>query len=208
MLSMSRHPIRPYLEDHGCTKNCVVPSTLHQCLKYVKDGQQYQVGGEIKPFGIHEIKHCDAKYYLNSGDSPDSDEAKIQPQRRTREMYRIGAVIKNLMNMLKRSRRSTPMININAPLQSLMIVTVPEGHIKDLPPAKRVAELETFFIPPTIKHKDGRRVVHRGILFYKSAISRKWCNQRWLMKRPDASQYLCWTTVKKACSSSSKRWVA
>ena len=91
MLSMSRHQIRPYLEDHGCTKNSVVPSTLHQCLKYVKDGQQYQVGGEIKPFGIHEIKHCDAKYYLNSGDSPDSDEAKIQPQRSTREMYRIGA---------------------------------------------------------------------------------------------------------------------
>lgn len=57
---------RPWLHE-----NFVVPSTLHQCLKYMKDGKQYRIDGDVQPFGIHEIKHSDAKYYLGSKEDPE-----------------------------------------------------------------------------------------------------------------------------------------
>lgn len=40
---------RPWLHD-----NWVVPSTLHQCFKYFKDGQERKVAGDLQPFSIFE----------------------------------------------------------------------------------------------------------------------------------------------------------
>jgi hypothetical protein len=50
---------RPWLHS-----NQVVPSTLHQCLKYMENGKQKRIDGDVKPFGVHEIKFNDAQYFL------------------------------------------------------------------------------------------------------------------------------------------------
>jgi hypothetical protein len=44
--------------------NQVIPSTLHQCLKYIENGKQKRIDGDVKPFGVHEIKFNDAQYFL------------------------------------------------------------------------------------------------------------------------------------------------
>jgi hypothetical protein len=45
-----------------------VPSTLHQCLKYVDNGKQKRINGDLKPFGVHEIKFNDAQFFLSKED--------------------------------------------------------------------------------------------------------------------------------------------
>jgi hypothetical protein len=55
----------------------------------------------------------------------------------------------------------------------LTIVTVPERHIKDFTPRKldRGEELKTFFVPPATKYEGGKKVTHKGIIFYESGGS-------------------------------------
>jgi hypothetical protein len=50
---------RPWLHS-----NQVIPSTLHQYLKYIENGKQKKIDGDVKPFGVHEIKFNDAQYFL------------------------------------------------------------------------------------------------------------------------------------------------
>ncbi|KAL0378917.1 UNVERIFIED_CONTAM: hypothetical protein Sradi_3197200 [Sesamum radiatum] len=51
---------RPWLHENG-----VVPSTLHQCFKYIKNGELIKVDADIKPFTEAESYFVDAKLYLN-----------------------------------------------------------------------------------------------------------------------------------------------
>jgi hypothetical protein len=44
--------------------NQVIPSTMHQCLKYIENGKQKRIDRDVKPFGVHEIKFNDAQYFL------------------------------------------------------------------------------------------------------------------------------------------------
>jgi hypothetical protein len=44
--------------------NQVIPSTIHQCLKYIENGKKKRIDGDVKPFGVHEIKFNDAQYFL------------------------------------------------------------------------------------------------------------------------------------------------
>jgi hypothetical protein len=50
---------RPWLHS-----NQVIPSTLHQCLKYIENGKQKRIDGDVKPFGVHEVKFNDAQYFI------------------------------------------------------------------------------------------------------------------------------------------------
>jgi hypothetical protein len=50
---------RPWLHS-----NHVIPSTLHQCLKYIENDKQKRIDGDVKPFGVHKIKFNDAQYFL------------------------------------------------------------------------------------------------------------------------------------------------
>lgn len=50
---------RPWLHE-----NRVVPLTLHQCMKYVKDGRQRRINRDIKPFGVREVGLSDTPYFL------------------------------------------------------------------------------------------------------------------------------------------------
>jgi hypothetical protein len=64
----------------GCPwlhSNQVIPSTLHQCLKYIENGKQKRIDDDIKPFGVHEIKFNDAQYFL--------PKTAIAPSRPTRK---------------------------------------------------------------------------------------------------------------------------
>ncbi|XP_074277745.1 uncharacterized protein LOC141601368 [Silene latifolia] len=48
---------RPWLHENG-----VVASTLHQCLKYYRDGER-KINGDVKPFSTVESYFADARFY-------------------------------------------------------------------------------------------------------------------------------------------------
>ena len=50
---------RPWLHD-----NEVVPSTLHQCMKYVKNGIQIRINGDIEPYEVHKANPTDPRRSL------------------------------------------------------------------------------------------------------------------------------------------------
>lgn len=81
---------RPWIHDNG-----VVPSTLHQCFKYSRDGMVKKVCADDKPFTEAEAYIADAKYYIRKNDEspkvPPSTEKKVQNPRRVRiEMTRLS----------------------------------------------------------------------------------------------------------------------
>ncbi|GAA0163237.1 hypothetical protein LIER_19149 [Lithospermum erythrorhizon] len=49
---------RPWIHN-----NNVVPSTLHQCLKYCKDGAERTIKADENLFTIEEAHFADAKFY-------------------------------------------------------------------------------------------------------------------------------------------------
>lgn len=53
---------RPWLHKYH-----VVPSTLHQCLKFVDNhGEQQRIIGNLHPYTMQEVHHADAKYFFPS----------------------------------------------------------------------------------------------------------------------------------------------
>jgi hypothetical protein len=66
---------RPWIHRNG-----VVPSTLHQCLKYIEDGVEKRIIGDLKPFTYKEAHYSDAKFFLNEGEPPKVYLKEIEPQ--------------------------------------------------------------------------------------------------------------------------------
>jgi hypothetical protein len=65
---------RPWIHKYQ-----VVPSTLHQCLKFVDgSGEQHRVAGNTNPYTIQEAHHADAKYYFPS-EEPQSRQGRVAP---------------------------------------------------------------------------------------------------------------------------------
>ena len=52
---------RPWLHQYG-----IIPSTYHQCFKYNRDGVQYRVAADPKPYSVTESFLADAQYYRES----------------------------------------------------------------------------------------------------------------------------------------------
>jgi len=52
---------RPWL--HGCG---VIPSTLHQCFKFCKDGEVMKVNADLNPFRGEQVNYADAKFYKSA----------------------------------------------------------------------------------------------------------------------------------------------
>ncbi|KAH0642039.1 hypothetical protein KY285_032902 [Solanum tuberosum] len=50
----------PWVHENG-----VVPSTLHQCMKYMKYGEVVKIDADINPFTETESYFADAKFYLD-----------------------------------------------------------------------------------------------------------------------------------------------
>ena len=65
---------RPWIHKYQ-----VVPSTLHQCLKFVDgSGEQHRIAGNANPYTIQEAYHVDAKYYFPS-DEPQTQQGRVTP---------------------------------------------------------------------------------------------------------------------------------
>jgi hypothetical protein len=55
---------RPWIHKYH-----VVPSTLHQCLKFLDNkGEQHRIAANLLPYSIHESHHADAKYYFSNSE--------------------------------------------------------------------------------------------------------------------------------------------
>ena len=51
---------RLWLHEYG-----MVPSTMHQCIKYLREGEEFRIPGNLQPFTVHEAKiYEDAKYFF------------------------------------------------------------------------------------------------------------------------------------------------
>ncbi|NAU84042.1 retroviral-like aspartic protease, partial [Klebsiella pneumoniae] len=51
---------RPWIHEHE-----MIPSTLHQCMKYLRDGVEHSIPGDTQPFIVHEVtRYDDAEYYI------------------------------------------------------------------------------------------------------------------------------------------------
>lgn len=59
---------RPWLHE-----NDVIPSTMHQCFKYCKDGHVKRVFGDVKPFTEAKSYLIDVKYYFQGADTTKTD---------------------------------------------------------------------------------------------------------------------------------------
>jgi hypothetical protein len=56
---------RPWIRKYH-----VVPSTLHQCLKFLDSkGEQHRIAANPTPYSTHESHHADVKYYFSSSES-------------------------------------------------------------------------------------------------------------------------------------------
>lgn len=62
---------RPWIHQ-----NWVVPSTLHQCLKYIQDGEEKRIVGDLNPFTYKEAHYSDAKFFLKTGEGSKKNEAQ------------------------------------------------------------------------------------------------------------------------------------
>ncbi|XP_039130916.1 LOW QUALITY PROTEIN: uncharacterized protein LOC120267326 [Dioscorea cayenensis subsp. rotundata] len=154
---------RPWIHE-----NRMVPSTLHQCMKYMVDGEEHRIDGEIQPFGVHEIHYEDTKYYLGI-----SKGGKI-----SNLMEKTLAKQSNAMSISKKKESALPhygsdtessgdendtsQTRRSAQESTLHITRVPDGLCKSLDDLKvdTVEQLKTFYV--LARNMDGR-----GILFYR-----------------------------------------
>ncbi|KAJ4748743.1 Reverse transcriptase family protein [Rhynchospora pubera] len=174
---------RPWLHANG-----LVPSTLHQCIKYVKDGKQYVIKGDDQPFEAHEAELDDAKYYrLKSGKGAATEQRKPSPET-VKEAVKnavLKAAIKSQILLgsdseTGSSEGTTEDINLPTRMQSnyssegeeqntLSIEILPLKHCKDLTPreSEEVIPFKTFTVPPKIEELETGHVVHPSIQFVK-----------------------------------------
>lgn len=56
----------------------MVPSSLHQCIKYIRDGVEHCIKGDLQPFSINEVGISeDAAYYLPKKQTVASEDPKL-----------------------------------------------------------------------------------------------------------------------------------
>ncbi|XP_075095445.1 uncharacterized protein LOC142173713 [Nicotiana tabacum] len=78
---------RPWIHENG-----VVSSTLHQCLKYIRDGEIVKIDADINPFTETESYVVDEKFYLDSYEpsveKPSSvDEANVKSEEENKAQW-------------------------------------------------------------------------------------------------------------------------
>lgn len=77
-------------------KSKIIPSALNQCLKFMVNGLEYCIKGNIKPFILHKVGiYEDATYYLSKSQnffSPneikENKKKKLQKQKKYKKKWR------------------------------------------------------------------------------------------------------------------------
>jgi len=76
----------PWHHEHG-----VVPSTLHQCLKYYRDGEK-KVNGDTKPFAKDESYFADVRFFDKDAPLKEAMPATISSTSKSNEEDTLGII--------------------------------------------------------------------------------------------------------------------
>ncbi|KAJ3708735.1 hypothetical protein LUZ61_012440 [Rhynchospora tenuis] len=161
---------RPWLHENG-----LVPSTLHQCVKFTRDGKQCVIKGDDRPFEAHEAELDDAKYYqprVEQGAALTKNASSSDAVREAVKRVILKAAIKSQTTQMLWGSDSEPESSekaeddVHSPARpckdsgnegegqsSLAVEFMPMEHCKDLTPRERekISKLKTFTVPPKIE---------------------------------------------------------
>ncbi|KAB2604851.1 hypothetical protein D8674_037138 [Pyrus ussuriensis x Pyrus communis] len=137
---------RPWIHANG-----VVPSTLHQCLKFYREGVKV-IQGDTKPFTEAESHFADAKFYMDEDVVPEALPEDIKSTGKAAPKSRSGkSCLKSKKSRLKADTQwhadNVKLLKTNAvlPLTQLggaKVARLPQGFIKALP-----KKVESSFLP-------------------------------------------------------------
>ncbi|GAA0154131.1 hypothetical protein LIER_37805 [Lithospermum erythrorhizon] len=144
----------------------VIPSTLHQCFKYYKDGAKRTIKADKKPFTIEEAHFSDAKFYQKKktdGLQPKEESeapkaAQSSPPNKEEEVIKA---IKGLTLPLTQAERvaSTTLKGFVTPVHPKaydLLVKADYDPTKDAPMGKSTPEVKTHGLNETqekLQHK-------------------------------------------------------
>jgi hypothetical protein len=78
----------------------MVASTLHQCIKYMKDGKQRRINGDIRPFGVHEVKYEEARYFNPSEKTRLSEPNRRKLETQTKQVQKAIPTLAKSMSII------------------------------------------------------------------------------------------------------------
>ncbi|KAL0325192.1 UNVERIFIED_CONTAM: hypothetical protein Sradi_5088500 [Sesamum radiatum] len=92
---------RSWLHENG-----VVPSTLHQCFKYIKNEEIVKVDAIMKPFTEAESYFADAKLYLDPDNMQEVLPSKILGDHSLEQVHSIAMPKENNNEMLSKATKN------------------------------------------------------------------------------------------------------
>jgi hypothetical protein len=139
---------RPWIHENG-----IVPSTLHQCMKYKGAEGEARIEGDIQPFTVNEItRYDDARYFVE------------EPKRRlktkiTSRIPHLGSDSEGEEELkesgdekqcCRMQDSSSSTLQIPEEENSISVIPTPEGCSKPLHEAEvaTISHLDTFYVPP------------------------------------------------------------
>ncbi|KAL0420211.1 UNVERIFIED_CONTAM: hypothetical protein Slati_3044000 [Sesamum latifolium] len=131
---------RPWLHENG-----VVPSTLYQCFKYIKNGEIVKVNADMKPFTEAESYFADAKLYLDPDNMQEVLPSRFSVGYSSEEVYPKATPIENNNEKLSETAKDEAPTNekheVKKPPYSLKESNSKRRKVRDLQEIK--AELVT-----------------------------------------------------------------
>ncbi|KAL0294847.1 UNVERIFIED_CONTAM: hypothetical protein Sradi_6864900 [Sesamum radiatum] len=121
---------RPWLHENG-----VVPSTLHQCFKYIKNGQIIKVDADMKPFIEAELYFADAKLYLDPDNMQEVLPSRFPIGYSSKEVHPKATPIENNNEKLRETTKDEALTNgkhkVKKPPYSLVFRYVVRSNNKE-----------------------------------------------------------------------------
>ncbi|KAM2661242.1 hypothetical protein EV2_023578 [Malus domestica] len=109
---------RPWLHTYG-----VVPSTLHQCLKFLVNGEVKKVLADTDPFRGEEVNYADAKFYKQSKVTFSQPTKNEVVQKESRSLAMERKAMEQIQNAFK-----ALMTNYTKPLRKIN-QSIPGGNL-------------------------------------------------------------------------------
>ena len=132
---------RPWLHEHG-----VVASTLHQCLKYYRDGEK-KVNGDTKPFTKAESYFADARFFNEDAPLKEAMPATISSTGKRNEEDTPGMIHGDPNGSVKESQSSEKEVSKSlSPLfKQALVTTSPTAPVFRYIPKSRRKDGEAPF---------------------------------------------------------------